>query len=249
MKRNWTKGIRRVMLLGVFIFSIGLFINQPNKVEAQLFGSDGSKANRILLEIKKLQTRISEQVIPQIKYTNLAIEKIKAEINQVKAEFNRAQSGNKNVNQQIEILSSVIPSMQGSMEQSQVQTILEIRSLGKRLAQQESQNSGNNRVWLQPAELEAIKKEIRASLLGSKEAVARDLERMAQLSQADFQALIKSNEKRIKNHNSRVDKSIAVMTEIAKGGSKTNETLASLAAIVKKQEKLLVKINERLAVF
>ena len=78
---------------------------------AQLFGSDDKKSERILLEIKKLNTRIVEKVIPQIQSTNRAIEKIKAEINQVKAAVNRVGSGNKIVNQQMDILVSVIPAM------------------------------------------------------------------------------------------------------------------------------------------
>ena len=36
---------------------------------AQLFGSDDKKSERILLEIKKLNTRIVETVIPQIQNT------------------------------------------------------------------------------------------------------------------------------------------------------------------------------------
>lgn len=51
----------------------------------QSFGSDSRKLERILLEIKKINTRIVEKVIPQIHNTNLAIEKINAEIKQVKA--------------------------------------------------------------------------------------------------------------------------------------------------------------------
>jgi septal ring factor EnvC (AmiA/AmiB activator) len=96
-----------------------------------LFAED-RKSERILLEIKKLNTRIVEKVIPQIQNTNLTIENLKSEINKVRAEVNRVKSGNKTVNQQMEILSSVIPAMQGAMEQSQAQSIQEIQSLGRR---------------------------------------------------------------------------------------------------------------------
>ena len=215
---------------------------------AQLFGSDDKKSERILLEIKKLNTRIVEKVIPQIQSTNRAIEKIKAEINQVKAAVNRVGSGNKIVNQQMDILVSVIPAMQGSMEQSQVQTMQEIQSLGKRLAQLETQikSDRSNRAKHQQAVVAAIKQEVSASLQGLKEGMAKDMERMAQLNQADFQALIKSNEKRLNDQNARVDKSIAVMTEIAKGGAKTSETLASLQAGVVENSKTLSQQNKKI---
>jgi hypothetical protein len=215
---------------------------------AQLFGSDDKKSERILLEIKKLNTRIVEKVIPQIQNTNLAIEKIKAEIKQVKSEFNRVKSGNKNVNQQIEILSSMIPAMQGSMEQSQVQTMQEIQSVGKRLAQLETQIKSEqaNEAKHQQAELAVIKQEVSANFKSLKEGMIKDMERMAQLNQADFQALIKNNEKRLNDQNARVDKSIAVMTEIAKGGSKTSETLASLQAGVVENSKALSTQNKKI---
>ena len=215
---------------------------------AQLFGSDDKKSERILLEIKKLNTRIVEKVIPQIQNTNQAFEKIKAEINQVKSEFNRVKSGNKNVNQQIEILSSVIPAMQGSMEQSQAQTMQEIQSLGKRLSQLETQIKSEQtyKAKQQQAELAVIKQELSANFKSLKEGMTKDMERMAQLNQTDFQALLKSNEKRLNDQNARVDKSIAVMTEIAKGGSKTSETLASLQAGVVENSKALSAQNKKI---
>jgi myosin heavy subunit len=214
----------------------------------EVFGSDEEKLRRILLSIKKLNTRIVDEVIPQTQKTNQAIEKIKAEISQVKSEFNRVKSGNRNVNQQIEILSSVIPAMQGSMEQGQVQAMQEIQSLGKRLTQLETQIKSEqaNKAKHQQAELAVIKREISANLQSLKEGMAKDMERMAQLSQADFQALLKSNEKRLDDQNARVDKSIAVMTEIAKGGSKTSETLASLQAGVVENSKALSAQNKKI---
>ena len=56
--------------------------------------------------------------------------------------------------------------MQGSIEQSQAQTMQEIQSLSKRLTQLEAQikSERENKAQHQKAELEAIKKEIRASL-------------------------------------------------------------------------------------
>ena len=214
---------------------------------AQLFGDD-RKSERILLEIKKLNTRVVEQVIPQIQNTNLTIEKLKAEINKVRAEVNRVRSGNKTVNQQIEILSSVIPSMQGSMEQSQAQTIQEIQSLGNRLFQLEAQIKAEreSKAQQQKAELEAIKQEVSANLQRLKEGMAKDMERMAQLNQSAFQELIKNNEKRLNDQNARVDKSIAVMTEMAKGGAKTNETLASLQTGVVQNSKSLSEQNKKI---
>jgi hypothetical protein len=214
----------------------------------QSFGSDSKKLERILLEIKKLNTRIVEQVIPQIHNTNLSIENVKAEIKQVKGEVNRVKSGNKNVNQQMDILSSVIPAMQGSMERSQAQTMQEIQSLGKRLTQLEGQIKSQREgiTQQQQAALDTIKQEVGANLQGMKEGMAKDMERMAQLNQAAFQELINNNEKRLNDQNARVDKSIAVMTEIAKGGSKTNETLASLQAGVVQNSKSLSEQNKKI---
>jgi hypothetical protein len=214
---------------------------------AQSFGDD-RKSERILLEIKKLNTRVVEQVIPQIQNTNLTIENLKAEINKVRAEVNRVRSGNKTVNQQMEILSSVIPAMQGSMEQSQAQTIQEVQSLGKRLAQLEAQIKAEreSKAQQQKAELEAIKQEVSINLQKLKEGMAKDMERMAQLNQSAFQELIKNNERRLNDQNARVDKSIAVMTEIAKGGSKTNETLASLQVGVVQNSKSLSEQNKKI---
>ncbi len=213
----------------------------------QLFGDD-KKSERILLEIKKLNTRIVEKVIPQIQNTNLTIQNLKAEINRVRAEVKRVRSGNKTVNQQMEILSSVIPAMQGSMEQSQAQSIQEIQSLGKRLTQLEAQIKAEreNKAQHQQAELAAIKQEISANLQRLREGMAKDMERMAQLNQSAFQELIKNNEKRLNDQNVRVDKSIAVMTEIAKGGSKTSETLASLQAGVVENSKSLSEQNKKI---
>jgi len=205
-------------------------------VPAQLFADD-RKSERILLEIKKLNTRVVEQVIPQIQNTNLTIEKLKAEINKVKIEVNRVRSGNKAVNQQIEIISSVIPAMQGAMEQSQAQSIQEIQSLSKRLTELEAQIKANQDV---------VKQEVSAHIQVLKEGMAKDMERLAQLNQNAFQELIENNEKRLNNQNARVDKSIAVMTEIAKGGSKTNETLASLQAGVVQNSKSLSEQNKKI---
>ena len=209
---------------------------------------DDRKSERILLEIKKLNTRIVENVIPQIQNTNLTIEKLKAEIDKVRGEVNRVRSGNKTVNQQMEILSSVIPAMQGSMEQSQAQSLQEIQSLSKRIAQLETQIKSEqaNKAQHQKAELDAIKQEVSTNLQKLKAGMAKDMERMAQLNQSAFQELIKNNEKRLSDQNVRVDKSIAVMTEIAKGGSKTSETLASLQAGVVQNSKSLSEQNKKI---
>jgi DNA repair exonuclease SbcCD ATPase subunit len=215
---------------------------------AQLFGSDDRKSERILLEIKKLNTRIVEKVIPQIQNTNLAIERIKAEINQVKSEINKVKSGNKSVSQNMEMLSNIIPGMQGTMEQSHVQTMQEVQSLGTRLAQLETQikTDRENSAKGKQAELEAIKQEVSSNLQKLREGMAKDMERMAQLNQAAFQELIANNEKRLNDQNVRVDKSIAVMTELAKGGTKTSETLASLQAGAVANNKSLSEQNKKI---
>jgi hypothetical protein len=227
----------------------------------QLFADD-RKSERILLEIKKLNTRIVEKVIPQIQNTNLTIENLKSEINKVRAEVNRVRSGSKTVNQQMEILSSVIPAMQGAMEQSQAQSMQEIQSLGKRLGQLEAQIKAERdsksqsqeaeaqqqkaEAQRQKAELEAIKQEISINFKNLKASMAKDIERMAQLNQSSFQELINNNEKRLNDQNVRVDKSIAVMTELAKGGSKTSEALASLQSGVVQNSKSLSEQNKKI---
>ena len=94
-----------------------------SEAPAQLFGGDKNKWERILLEIKKLNTRIVEQVIPQIDRINSDIKKIKIEISRVKTEVRNVRSGNNNLSEQIETLSNMIPGIQSSMEQSQVRTL------------------------------------------------------------------------------------------------------------------------------
>ena len=91
---------------------------------------------------------------------------MKAEIDQVKSEFNSVKSGNRNVNQQMEIISSVLPVMQGSLERSQVQTMQEMQSLGKRLGKLETQikSDRENKAQHQQAALDAIKQEVSANL-------------------------------------------------------------------------------------
>ena len=215
---------------------------------AQLFGSDDKKSERILLEIKKLNTRIVEKVIPQVQNTNRAIEKMKVELKEVQAELNRMKSANNSVSQQMDILSNVIPSMQGSIEQNHVQTLQEIKSLGKDLTQLETQIKfeKEDRTKQQKESLAEVKQEISVHFKSLKEGMAKDMERMAQLNQEDIQALIQSNEKRIKGQNERVDKSIAVMTEIAKGGSKTSTELSSLEARVVENSKSLGDQNKKI---
>jgi hypothetical protein len=244
----------KIKFIRIFCAFLVCLVWFASMAPAQLFAED-RKSERILLEIKKLNTRVVEQVIPQIQNTNLTIENLKSEINKVRAEVNRVRSGNKTVNQQMEILSSVIPAMQGAMEQSQAQSLQEIQSLGKRLAQLEAQlkaerdskaQNQESEAQRQKAELEAIKQEVSINLKNLKAGMAKDMERLAQLNQNAFQELIKNNEKRLNNQNARVDKSIAVMTEIAKGGSKTNETLASLQAGVVQNSKSLSEQNKKI---
>lgn len=224
---------------------LGWFVSVSS---TDLFASDEEKLRRILLSIKKLNSRIVEDVMPQIKNTNLKIGQITTEFDKVREEINQVKSGNKTVNERMDILSSVIPAMQGSMEQNQVQTMQEIQSLSTRLAQLETQIKAEreDKAKNQQAALTAIKQEVSANLQSLKEAIAKDMERLAQLNQADFQALVKNNEKRMEDQNARVDKSIAVMTEMAKGGVKTHESLASLQAGVMENSKFLSEQNKKI---
>jgi len=205
---------------------LGLFASEAF---AQLFGGDNNKWERILLEIKKLNTRIVEKVIPQIDRINSDIKKIKIEISRVKTEVRNVRSGNNNLSEQIDTLSNMIPGIQSSMEQSQVRAMQQIQALGKRLEQ-----------------LDAIKQEVATQLGSLKDGMAKDMEQIAKLNQGAFQELIKSNEKHLRNQNARVDKSIAIMTEIAKGGANTSEALAVLQAGLVENSKARSEQNKKI---
>ncbi len=205
---------------------LGLFASEAF---AQLFGGDNNKWERILLEIKKLNTRIVEKVIPQIDRINSDIKKIKIEISRVKTEVRNVRSGNNNLSEQIDTLSNMIPGIQSSMEQSQVRAMQQIQALGKRLEQ-----------------LDAIKQEVATQLGSLKDGMAKDMEQIAELNQGAFQELIKSNEKHLRNQNARVDKSIAIMTEMAKGGANTSEALAVLQAGLVENSKARSEQNKKI---
>ena len=205
---------------------LGLFASEAF---AQLFGGDNNKWERILLEIKKLNTRIVEKVIPKIDRINSDIKKIKIEISRVKTEVRNVRSGNNNLSEQIDTLSNMIPGIQSSMEQSQVRAMQQIQALGKRLEQ-----------------LDAIKQEVATQLGSLKDGMAKDMEQIAELNQDAFQELIKSNEKHLRNQNARVDKSIAIMTEMAKGGAKTSEALAVLQAGLVENSKARSEQNKKI---
>lgn len=205
---------------------LGLFASEAF---AQLFGGDNNKWERILLEIKKLNTRIVEKVIPQIDRINSDIKKIKIEISRVKTEVRNVRSGNNNLSEQIDTLSNMIPGIQSSMEQSQVRAMQQIQALGKRLEQ-----------------LDAIKQEVATQLESLKDSMAKDMEQIAELNQGAFQGLIKSNEKHLRNQNARVDKSIAIMTEMAKGGANTSEALAVLQAGLVENSKARSEQNKKI---
>ncbi len=200
-----------------------------SEASAQLFGGDNNKWERILLEIKKLNTRIVEKVIPQIDRINSDIKKIKIEISRVKTEVRNVRSGNNNLSEQIDTLSNMIPGIQSSMEQSQVRAMQQIQALGKRLEQ-----------------LDAIKQEVATQLGSLKDSMAKDMEQIAELNQGAFQGLIKSNEKHLRNQNARVDKSIAIMTEMAKGGANTSEALAVLQAGLVENSKARSEQNKKI---
>jgi len=224
---------------------LGLFASEAF---AQLFGGDNNKWERILLEIKKLNTRIVEKVIPQIDRINSDIKKIKIEISRVKTEVRNVRSGNNNLSEQIETLSNMIPGIQSSMEQSQVRTMQQIQALGKRLEQlqakikaEQAQQTRN-----QQAQLDAIKQEVATQLGSLKDGMAKDMEQIAKLNQSAFQELIKSNEKNLRNQNARVDKSIAIMTEMAKGGANTSEALAVLRAGLVENSKARSEQNKKI---
>ncbi|MCH7499139.1 MAG: hypothetical protein IH886_03905 [Nitrospinae bacterium] len=224
---------------------LGLFASEAF---AQLFGGDNNKWERILLEIKKLNTRIVEKVIPQIDRINSDIKKIKIEISRVKTEVRNVRSGNNNLSEQIETLSNMIPGIQSSMEQSQVRTMQQIQALGKRLEQLEAKIKAEQaqQARNQQVQLDAIKQEVATQLGSLKDGMAKDMEQIAKLNQSAFQELIKSNEKHLRNQNARVDKSIAIMTEMAKGGANTSEALAVLQAGLVENSKARSEQNKKI---
>lgn len=224
---------------------LGLFASEAF---AQLFGGDNNKWERILLEIKKLNTRIVEKVIPKIDRINSDIKKIKIEISRVKTEVRNVRSGNNNLSEQIETLSNMIPGIQSSMEQSQVRTMQQIQALGKRLEQLEAKIKAEQaqQARNQQVQLDAIKQEVATQLGSLKDGMAKDMEQIAKLNQSAFQELIKSNEKHLRNQNARVDKSIAIMTEMAKGGANTSEALAVLQAGLVENSKARSEQNKKI---
>ena len=224
---------------------LGLFASEAF---AQLFGGDNNKWERILLEIKKLNTRIVEKVIPKIDRINSDIKKIKIEISRVKTEVRNVRSGNNNLSEQIDTLSNMIPGIQSSMEQSQVRAMQQIQALGKRLEQLEAKIKAEQaqQARNQQAQLDAIKQEVATQLGNLKDGMAKDMEQIAKLNQGAFQELIKSNEKHLRNQNARVDKSIAIMTEMAKGGAKTSEALAVLQAGLVENSKSRSEQNKKI---
>ncbi len=224
---------------------LGLFASEAF---AQLFGGDNNKWERILLEIKKLNTRIVEKVIPKIDRINSDIKKIKIEISRVKTEVRNVRSGNNNLSEQIDTLSNMIPGIQSSMEQSQVRAMQQIQALGKRLEQLEAKIKAEQaqQARNQQAQLDAIKQEVATQLGSLKDGMAKDMEQIAKLNQSAFQELIKSNEKHLRNQNARVDKSIAIMTEMAKGGANTSEALAVLQAGLVENSKARSEQNKKI---
>ncbi len=226
---------------------------------AQFFGGDDTKWERILLEIKKLNTRIVEKVIPQFERINSDIKKIKIEISRVKTEVRNVRSGTNNLSQQMDILSNVIPGIQSSMEQSQVRAMQQIQALGERLEQLEAkiQAQQAQQARNQQAQLNAIQQEVAIHLRSLKDGMAKDMEQIAQMNQGSIQALVANNqknfgsmekqmEKHLRDQNARVDKSIAVMTEMAKGGTKNTEILASLQERLMFNSKALSEQNKKI---
>jgi len=224
------------------MIGLSVFVSDAS---AQLFGGDDKKWERVLLEVKKLNTRIVEQVIPQFDQMNAEIKQLKAELEKIKAQVGNVQSGSRAMNQQMEILSSVIPAIQGSMEQSQAQAMREMQTLGTRIAELQGKLKAEQerQAQNQQATLDAIKQEVGSNIQGLKDGMAKDMEQFANVNRGSFQELIKSNEKHLNDQNMRVDKSIAVMTEIAKGGAKNSEVLSSLKTALIENSKALSEQN------
>lgn len=226
---------------------------------ADLFGSDDKKMEMILREIKKVNTRIMENVIPKINQTQNEIKKLRAEISRVKSEMQKLKSGNQSMIQQMDIMASVIPGIQASMDQGQARTIQEVHALSKRLSDLETKIKAGQaqQAQAQKAEMGTIKQEISANLKILKEGMAKDMEQVARLNESSFQELIKNNQKtlgslgkqiegNLNKQNTRIDKSIAIIAEMAKDGSKDGEVLASLQAGMAANNKALSEQNKKI---
>ncbi len=212
--------IKSFHLAVLFIACLSFYASEA---QADLFGSgDSKKAERILLEIKKLNTRIVEEVLPKFKqvHSNINslrvdmnsirtdVNKIQVEIGRVKAEISKIKSGHNSLAQEMDILKNVIPQMQGSMENSQAQAIQKIQKMGNQLNRFEEQMkeerkllAGNQIKELktfansQKAEMNSLKQEIEVNIKGLKEGMAKDMEKIAKLNQSSFQDLIDGNQK------------------------------------------------------
>lgn len=250
MKRKFIRVL--CVLLVCLILSVSV-------ASADLFGSDDKKMEMILREIKKVNTRIMENVIPKINQTQNEIKKLRAEISRVKSEMQKLKSGNQSMTQQMDTMASVIPGIQASMDQGQAQTIQEVHALSKRLSDLETKIKAGQaqQAQAQKAEMGAIKQEISANLKILKEGMAKDMEQVARLNESSFQELIKNNQKtlgslgkqiegNLNKQNTRIDKSIAVITEMAKSGSKDGEVLASLQAGMAANNKALSEQNKKI---
>lgn len=250
MKRKFIRVL--CVLLVCLILSVSV-------ASADLFGSDDKKMEMILREIKKVNTRIMENVIPKINQTQNEIKKLRAEISRVKSEMQKLKSGNQSMTQQMDTMASVIPGIQASMDQGQAQTIQEVHALSKRLSDLETKIKAGQaqQAQAQKAEMGAIKQEISANLKILKEGMAKDMEQVARLNESSFQELIKNNQKtlgslgkqiegNLNKQNTRIDKSIAVIMEMAKSGSKDGEVLASLQAGMAANNKALSEQNKKI---
>jgi predicted nucleic acid-binding Zn-ribbon protein len=215
---------------------------------AQLFGGDDKKWERVLLEVKKLNTRIVEQVIPQFDKINAEVKQMKTELAKIKSQVGNVQSGSRAMNQNVDTLSNMIPGIQATMEQNQAQAMREMQALSTRIAELEGKIKAEQerQAQSQQATLDAIKQEVGANLQTLKDGMARDMEQIAKLNQGSFQDLIKNNEKHLNEQNMRVDKSIAVMTEMAKGGAKNSEVLSSLKTALIENSKALSEQNKKI---
>lgn len=225
-------------LTGILFFIFGLLAANAS---AGMFDDDDDKMALLLREVKKLNTRVLENVIPKI-------EKTSKEIQTLRAEISRLKSGNKNLMQQMDILVSVIPSIQESMDRGRAETNQQIQAMDKKLAQLEAHiKAGQDQVAKnQKAGMDTIKQEVSVNLKGLQDGVAKDIEKMGTLSQSKMASMEKQMEKHLNAQNTRMDKTIAVMTEIAKGGSKDGEILASLQKGLVENSKALSEQNKKI---
>jgi len=104
---------------------LGILVLNPATVFAQLFGSDDKKFDKIAREIKKVNARLIENIVPELKNIKNAQAKIR--------------SNQANLASQFDTLKNSLPGLQGSVEQTNEQVTQRLLAMEGRLENLETQ--------------------------------------------------------------------------------------------------------------